>query len=99
MFKKISIVAIAAAFALTLVACTPTQVTSKIAAVQEKVGAVCNFIPTVGTVAAILAGAPGATAVAVATAICAAVSNKSVSRDAQCKGVVKGVCVQGRWVR
>ena len=72
---------------------TPADVQA--AAVQA-----CGFLPTAATVAGILTASPYlATATAVASAICAAVTpTKSASKLGAAVPMVNGVVVHGKWV-
>lgn len=79
--------------------------TDEVKSVQEKVVALCGFLPTATSVAAML-GAPGAAITgvsAIATAICQAVSATRVVTLANLKsagyGTVNGVPIEGDWIK
>jgi hypothetical protein len=86
---------------LALGACTPANVedlTGKIKQAQDYARLACGFVPSVETVANIFASGSKEvqTALAAATAICAAISKVSGRRGSVAK--VAGVPVRGRFV-
>lgn len=112
MFKSIRAVAVSAALALSLAGCAttvtenlpPAQQPINIQQVQQLATTVCGFLPTVATVASILATFTGggtivSTAEGVASAICAAVVPRRGARRGAAPPRVNGVTVRGRFVR
>lgn len=97
---------LAMALAVGLAGCGPASddgSTDPIATVQVLVEKTCSFVPTASSVAAMLAANNPAVqgTVAIATAICAAVTRKSVTPGdgSDCYGTVNGVCVEGKFKR
>jgi hypothetical protein len=84
---------------------TAANIAAEISAVQQTATQICGFLPTVGTVTSIISTfIPGAVpindeALQVAQMICSAVTAKSVRRSGGSAPMVRGVPVQGRFVR
>lgn len=89
------------AFALTGCATTKEQVQSTVEKVQHAAEAVCGFLPTIDTVAAIIAANNPAyqTVSAIANGICAAVTAPALRQlgPRRAPPVVAGVVVHGRF--
>lgn len=100
---------LASAIALSLSGCAttggnPPDMNAIIAQIQQTTAQICSFVPTVETVAAIIAAGSGGGATpavvgvaSIANAICAAVTKPAAAR----RGVptVNGVPVNGSFVR
>lgn len=101
--KKLPFVALIVA-GLALSGCVTdgvsSSVTDTVGKVQDVAVKVCGFLPTVGTVTALLTASPEiGGAVAIANAICKAVTAKSVTVKGVKVPVVNGVEIHGRWVK
>lgn len=97
--KKLAL-ALLIASTLSLGGCAGT-LPPTVASIQQLAVSVCGFLPTVATVASIIAaGNPlVATAEAIANAICNAVTPAKVSgRLRAVQPMVGGVVIHGRWV-
>ena len=96
---------ISAAFALTLASCATTPTNSNIAQIQQAAVNICKFLPTAQTVAGILISSSSmvlATANAVASAICSAVTTNPLADGPGAKNYkphVNGVPVKGKFVK
>ena len=99
MFRKF-LLATPVAAALVLGGCATTATSAAIIQIQNYAVLACGFLPTVTTVANIIAnGNPILqTATDIANAICAAVTPKAARRGAVLP-TVNGVVVHGRFVR
>ena len=99
--KKI-ILSAALCSTLALGACTTVEVEDKIAQVRAYTRLACSFLPTVSTVAKILAGGLGVvqTASAVGDAICAAVTTAPLADGPGDRTPrVNGVVVKGTFIK
>ena len=99
--KKI-VLSMALCSTLALGACTAVEVDARIAEVQAYTRLACKFLPTVSTVAKILAGGFGVvqTAGAVGDAICAAVTTAPLADGPGDRTPrVNGVAVKGTFVK
>ena len=99
MLRKL-VLAVPVTAALLLSGCATTGTSTVITQIQSTAVAICGFLPTVTTVANILAnGNPIVTSITdVASVICAAVTPKAARRGAVIP-TVNGVTVRGRFVR
>jgi len=104
--RKLLLAGALALGAFPLAACQTTSSSDSgtITAIQQAAVAACSFLPTVETVAGILAAGSGtvATAAAIAEAICAAVTpstNKSARLKLESTPTVDGVPIVGVFVK
>ena len=98
--KKTLLVGTFAAFLFSAQTCSSTDIPGTIAKVQAAAVQTCSFIPTAGTITAIIETFnPGLAApLDMAQAICAAVSSQRSLRRIQGEVKVNNVPIHGNWV-
>lgn len=101
-------IAVISVLALSLAGCatsggnsgapTTTQINDTVKKIQDYTRTFCRFVPTVQTIVSIFSAGAGS-AIGVANDICAAVTTAPLADGGPRAAKVKGVTIQGRFVR
>ena len=67
--------------------------------IQDYTKTFCKFVPTIGTIAAILSKGASASILGIATDICTAVTTAPLADGGARTPKVQGVVIRGRWVK
>lgn len=76
-----------------------TDISDRAKQIQDYTKTFCKFVPTIGTIAAILSKGASASIIGVATDICTAVTTAPLADGGPRVPRVNGVAIKGKWVR